>query len=201
METPIYLDYNATTPIHSKVVDAMLPYFSTHFGNPSSSHKLGQVAKAALERARVQVADVINASYDSVIFTSGGTESINMAFKGVVYGSESSRRQVIVSSVEHVAVLDTVRFLEKYVEGCTVSYVGVDERGIINLNQLEELLKSKDTCLLSIMLANNETGVIQPVREVVNICRRISEKTLDHTDASQCLGKIKVDIKHWASIC
>jgi cysteine desulfurase len=194
-----YLDYNATTPIHPLVVDKMLPYLQQHFGNPSSSHQFGVIPKKAVTQAREQVAECIGATKlpsdipYHVIFTSGGTESINLAFNSVLdFRSSSDKKHIIVSSVEHVAVFDSAYNLRDQF-GVQVSQAPVDARGIVDLEQFEKLL-TKDTVFVSVMLANNETGSVQPIKRIVELCKKFNPDIVVHSDASQCVGKIPVDV-------
>ena len=181
----IYLDYNATTPIDKQVADEMLPYLYTEFGNPSSSHVLGKSAKEAVERARDRIAHLLGCSRDEIIFTSGGSEANNMAIKGVAYTLRNKGDHIITSQIEHPAVLHPCKFLEK--QGYSISYLPVDENGIVRVELLESLLTER-TILVTIMQANNETGTIQPLEQIANICRK--HNILFHTDASQSVGKI-----------
>jgi len=186
----IYLDYNATTPLDKRVLDKMLPYLKDIYSNPSSVYRFAQAAKKGVEDARAQVARLLNASVDEIVFTSGGTESDNMAIKGVVLQYQDKGKHIITSKIEHHAVLHTCQFLEK--RGFKVTYLEVDDQGLINLEQLKQSIKD-DTILVSIMQANNEVGVIQPIKEIAKICRE--RGVLFHTDAVQAVGKIKVDVK------
>ncbi len=185
----IYLDYNATTPIDKEVAEAMIPYIYGNYGNPSSNHELGITAKRAVEKARVQVAELINCSPEEIIFTSGGSESDNMVIKGVAHTFKNKGNHIITSQVEHPAVLEPCHFLEKL--GYEISYLAVDKYGIVNLSELESLITDK-TILVSIMHSNNETGVLQPIEEISKICKE--HNVILHTDASQSLGKVPVDV-------
>ena len=185
---PIYLDYNATTPIAPSVVDAMLPFFREHHGNPSSSHSFGRAAAEAIEDARGKLAVVLSCSPDEIIFTSGGSESNNLAIKGVMMQQgQIGKGHIVISEFEHPAVSEPVRYLERL--GFDVSVVGCDENGVIELEALETLLRP-DTKLVSIMHANNEVGTIQPIANVVSLCHE--RGILVHTDAAQSFGKIPV---------
>lgn len=183
----IYLDYNATTPIDPQVAQAMLPYIQEHFGNPSSSHALGQTTKLAVEKAREQVATLLGCSSDEILFTSGGSESNNMAIKGTAYTLRYKGDHIITSSIEHPAVLNPCKHLEE--QGYRISYLPVNEDGIVQVEELERMITAH-TVLVSVMLANNETGTIQPLEEISRICRK--HQVLLHTDASQAIGKIPV---------
>ena len=181
----IYLDYNATTPIDKQVADEMLPYLYTEYGNPSSSHALGRASKEAVELARERVAGLLECDRDEIIFTSGGSEANNMAIKGVAYTFKNKGDHIITSQIEHPAVLNPCKFLEK--QGYSISYLPVDENGIVRVELLESLLTER-TILVTIMHANNETGTIQPLEQIAKICRE--HNILFHTDASQSVGKI-----------
>jgi cysteine desulfurase len=185
----IYLDYNASTPLDPAVVDAMRPYQAEQFGNPSSVHALGTEAKKAIEKARCQVAAMINAQPDEIIFTSGGTESNNFAIKGIAFGNRSRGNHIITSAVEHPSVAEVCRFLES--QGFTITYLPVDEAGSVILSELQKSISSS-TILITIMHANNETGSIQPIREIGEIARMHGISF--HTDAAQSCGKIPVDV-------
>jgi cysteine desulfurase len=184
----IYLDYNATTPIDKEVADAMLPFIYENYGNPSSSHSLGVVNKSAVEQARCQVAKLINCTPDEITFTSGGSESNNTVIKGVAYTYRHKGNHIITSSIEHPAVLNPCNYLER--NGYRISYLPVNEDGRVDISKLEKLI-TEETLLATIMHSNNETGVIQPVKEIAEICHR--HGVLFHTDASQSVGKVPVD--------
>lgn len=188
---PIYLDYQSTTPCDPRVVEAMLPYFTEEFGNPHSrSHAYGWTAEEAVEQARVQVANLINADPREVIFTSGATESNNLAIKGVAYFYKDQKNHIVTCQTEHKCVLDSCRHLEQ--EGFEVTYLPVKENGIIDLDQLRDAITEK-TSLVSLMAVNNEIGVIQPLAEIGKICRE--KGVFFHTDAAQAIGKIPVDVE------
>lgn len=185
----VYLDNNATTPCDPRVVDAMLPYFYEHPGNAASrSHPFGWEAEAAVDIARQQIADLIGADEKEIIFTSGATEADNLAIKGVFEMFARKGKHIITCKTEHKAVLDTCKALEK--RGAEISYLEVASDGLINLQELESLIRP-DTILVSIMWANNETGVIQPMREIGEICAR--KGVLFMSDATQAVGKIPVN--------
>ena len=186
MQVPIYLDYNATTPVDPRVRAAMLPYLGDQFGNPSSSHPFGRSAWTAVERARRQVADLLGCAPDEVVFTGGGSESDNLAIQGVAFASRARGRHIITSTVEHPAVINTCRYLAEQ-HGFDVTYVGVDQYGRVDPEALLRVIRP-DTVLISIMHANNETGTIQPIEEIGGIAR--SAGIPFHTDASQSVGKI-----------
>ena len=186
---PIYLDYNATTPIDPAVAAAMIPYIYEHFGNPSSSHAFGQRAKMGVDKARSQVADLLGCQPDEVVFTSGGTESNNHAIKGVAGAYRDKGNHIITSSVEHPAVLDVCAFLEG--RGFDVTYLPVDGYGMVNPRQLEWAITPR-TILVSVMHANNEVGTIQPISEISEIAHRGG--ALVHADCAQSVGKIPVTV-------
>ncbi len=186
----IYLDYNATTPLDPSVVESMKPALSHLFGNPSSSHLPGIEARKLVEKARAQVADLLNCQPEEIIFTSGGTESNNHAIKGIAFASSGSGKHIITSNIEHPATLEVCKYLQQ--KGYYVSYINVDARGIINLDELESAIR-KDTILITIMHANNEIGSIQPITEISQIARK--HKIPFHTDAAQSAGKIPVDVQ------
>jgi cysteine desulfurase len=193
MSTPIYLDYNATTPLAPEVLEAMLPYLRGDFGNPSSIHQFGRRAKAALLEARETMASFLSASGSEIVFTASGTEADNLAILGVVSAEEEEarpRRHLVTSTIEHHAVLNVMRHLEK--RGHEVTYLPVDRSGRVLEGGLRGALRP-DTLLVSIMSANNETGVIQPVKELAQISHDAG--ALFHTDAVQACGKIAVDVE------
>jgi cysteine desulfurase len=185
----IYLDYSATTPTHSEVVKAMLPYFTDVFGNPSSIHSYGQEAKGAIEEARVKVADLIGARGEEIVFTSGGTEADNFALKGVAFANESKGNHIITSSIEHHAVIETCKFLER--RGFLVTCLPVDEYGLVDPGDVKKAITDK-TILISVMQANNEMGTIEPIAEIGRIARDAGIYL--HTDAVQTVGHIPVDV-------
>jgi cysteine desulfurase len=182
---PIYLDYNATTPVAPEVRAAMLPYLETHFGNPSSDHHYGHLTATAVDRAREQVASLLGCQPDEVVFTGGGSESDNMALLGRVWATSYDRPHIITSVVEHPAILATCRFLER--QGVDVSYLPVDAFGQVDPDAVRLALRPA-TVVVSIMHANNETGTLQPLRAIADICREAGVPL--HTDASQSVGKI-----------
>ena len=186
----IYLDYNATTPIDKDVADAMIPYLYGNFGNPSSTHVLGITAKAAIEKAREQVAKLINASAEEVVFTSGGSESNNTVIKGVAFTYKNKGNHIITSQIEHPAIMNPCKYLEKL--GYEISYLPVDQYGVVNPHDLEKLITEK-TILITIMHSNNETGTLQPIEEISKIAK--THNVLLHTDASQSIGKVPVDVE------
>jgi cysteine desulfurase len=188
---PIYLDYQSTTPCDPRVLEVMLPYFTEEFGNPHSrSHAYGWRAEEAVEKARAQVARLINADSREVIFTSGATESNNLALKGVAHFYKAQKNHIITCVTEHKCVLDSCRHLEQ--EGFKITYLPVQANGIIDLNILREAV-TEQTVLVSIMAVNNEIGVIQPLAEIGKLCRE--KGIFFHTDAAQAVGKIPIDVQ------
>lgn len=189
----IYLDYNATTPVDSEALKAMLPYFTEFYGNASSkTHLFGWDAKEGVDTAREQVADLIDVNYKEIVFTSGATESINLALKGLFEeGVKKGKNHIITVKTEHKAVLDTCDYLETH-SGAKVTYLNVDKQGNIDLTSLENSLR-KETLVVAIMFANNETGLIHPIPEIVEICKR--HQVLFFSDATQAVGKITVHPK------
>jgi len=186
----IYLDYNATTAVEPAVLDAMLPFFSTDFGNASSIHTFGQRARAAVENARDQVAGLLHARSQEIVFTSGGTESDNHAIFGIVAATASRTKHIITSTIEHEAVLNACQALEK--QGAAVTYLPVSVDGLIDLDELRKAIRA-DTVLISIMHANNELGAVQPLAEIGRIADEADLYL--HTDAVQSVGKIPVDVR------
>lgn len=190
MKTPIYMDYHATTPVDPRVLSAMLPYFNEKFGNAASrNHSFGWEAKEAVDRARRQIADLIGATPEEIIFTSGATESDNLAIKGVAEMYAERGNHIITAPTEHKAVLDTCKKLAK--RGCQITYLPVQSSGLIDLDQLRQAITDK-TILITIMHANNEIGVLQPIAEIGRIARE--RGVLFHTDATQSVGKVPVDV-------
>lgn len=188
---PIYLDYNATTPCDPRVVDAMLPFFNTHFGNAASkSHAFGWYAEEAVQFAREQVGSLIGADPQEIIFTSGATESVNLAIRGYAEANATRGRHIITVATEHKAVLDVCEYLAT--QGYDVSVLPVDSHGMISVEQLESALR-RDTLLVAAMYANNETGVVFPVREIGALLK--SRGIAFFTDATQAVGKIPVDVQ------
>lgn len=185
----IYLDYAATTPTHPEVVKAMVPYFSEAFGNPSSIHSYGQEAKGAIEEARAKLAELIGARSEEIVFTSGGTEADNFALEGVALANEAKGNHIITSSIEHHAVLETCKFLER--RGFRVTYLPVDKYGLIDPDEVKKAITDK-TILISVMHANNEVGTIEPIAEIGKIAHEAG--IYFHTDAVQTAGHILVDV-------
>ena len=182
---PIYLDYNATTPIDPAVAEAMQPYVSMHYGNPSSTHMYGRAAKDAVEGARTQVADLLGCAPEEIIFTGGGSESNNTVLKGVAYTYRHRGNHLITSAVEHPAIINPCRFLEQ--QGLRVTYVPVDRTGMVDPADVRRAM-TPQTILISIMHANNEVGTFQPIAEIGRIAHE--QGVLMHTDAAQSVGKI-----------
>jgi cysteine desulfurase len=190
MKTPIYLDNHATTQMDPRVLEAMLPYFTQYFGNAASrNHEFGWLAEQAVDKARKQIADLVGASAREIIFTSGATESDNLAIKGVAEMYAEKGNHIITAATEHKAVLDTCKKLEK--NGYRVTYLPVKGDGLIDLDMLRESITDKTT-LVTIMYANNEIGVLQPIAEIGKICRE--KGVLFHTDGVQAIGKVPVDV-------
>jgi cysteine desulfurase len=192
MKLPIYLDYSATTPIDPRVVEKMLPYLTEKFGNPASrSHAFGWEAEAAVEEARAEVAALIHADAREIVWTSGATESNNLAIKGAAHFYGATRgKHVITVKTEHKAVLDPVRELER--QGFSATFLDVGESGLIDLASLKAALRP-ETCLVSVMFVNNEIGVIQPIAEIGELCR--AQGIIFHVDAAQATGKVEIDLE------
>ena len=187
---PIYLDHHATTPVDPAVLAAMLPYFTEHFGNPTSTtHQYGWAAEAGVTGARETISAAIGASPEEIVFTSGATEANNLALKGIAEAYFTKGQHIITLKTEHNAVLDPCQYLESL--GFTVTYLAVNSDGLVDLVELENAIRS-DTILVSIMAANNEIGVLQPLAEIGKLCR--SREVLFHTDAAQAIGKIPLDV-------
>ena len=188
---PIYLDYGATTPVDPRVVDAMIPWLREHFGNPASrSHAWGWEAEAAVENARTQVADLIGADPREIVWTSGATESINLALKGASQFYKTKGKHLITLKTEHKAVLDTMRELER--QGFDVTYLDVQEDGLVDMDALKAAIRP-DTILISILFVNNEIGVIQDIPAIGALCRE--KGILLHVDAAQATGRVDIDLK------
>lgn len=191
IHTPIYLDYAATTPVDKRVTEKMIPYLSEVFGNPASnSHSFGWTAEEAVENARHEIAQLINADSKEIVFTSGATESNNLAIKGAAHFYKTKGKHLITVKTEHKAVLDTMRELER--QGFEVTYLGVQENGLIDLAELKAAIRP-DTILISVMWVNNEIGVIQDIPAIGEICRE--NKIIFHVDAAQACGKTPVDVE------
>ena len=190
LKFPIYLDYSATTPVDPRVAQKMIPWLTEQFGNPASrSHAYGWAAEAAVEEAREQVAALVNADAKEIIWTSGATESNNLAIKGAAHFYQGKGKHIITVKTEHKAVLDTVRELER--EGFEATYLDVQENGLIDLDVLKAAIRP-DTIVVSVMFVNNEIGVIQPIAEIGEICRE--KGIVFHVDAAQATGKVDIDL-------
>jgi cysteine desulfurase len=185
----IYLDNNATTPLDPRVLDAMMPYLTTDFANASSTHKFGLAANEAVKKARQQVADLIKCETNEIVFTSGATEAINLALKGITEKYSQKGKHIVTVVTEHSAVLDTCQYLET--KGIEVTYLPVQRDGLVDLNAMKEAIRD-DTILVSVMFANNETGVIQPIKEIATLVH--ARGSLFMTDATQAFGKIPIDV-------
>ena len=192
----VYLDNASTTRLHDKVIEAMMPYMSIKYGNPSSLHSLGREAKRVLDDARESIKDAINLNANAkVVFTASATEANNLALKGIAYALKGKGKSIVVSSIEHESILEPCKALER--EGFKVTYIPVDSNAIVSIDAIEHALReNRDTILVSVMLANNEVGSIQPLKDIAEIAHRYN--ALVHTDAAQALGKIAVDAK---SLC
>jgi cysteine desulfurase len=190
MKLPIYMDYHATTPVDQRVVGAMLPFFTEHFGNSASlQHRFGWIAKEAVESARKNIASILNAEPKEIIFTSGATESNNLALKSIAEKYRSNKNHIITTSIEHPSVLNSCKKLEQ--EGFSVTYLPVDSFGKITVDDIQNAITEK-TFLVSVIAANNEIGTIQPIKEIGKLCS--DHGILFHTDATQAIGKIPIDV-------
>jgi len=187
---PIYLDYNATTPLDPEVITAIKPYMEEHFGNPSSSHWYGIQTKYAIENARKQVASLLNCKPDEIVFTSGGTESNNFAIKGIAFAHRKKGNHIITTQIEHPAVVEVCKYLEEH--GFEVSYLPVDQFGSVSVSNIEKAIKP-ETILVTVMHANNEVGTIQPITQIAQLAKE--HNVLMHSDAAQSIGKISTDVK------
>ncbi|MCX5687217.1 MAG: cysteine desulfurase NifS [Candidatus Omnitrophica bacterium] len=187
----IYLDHNATTPVCKEVLEAMVPYFIQDYGNASSVYSMGQKARHAVDEAREVIGNALGTEATDIIFTSGGTEANNFAIKGIAMANLNKGRHIITSSIEHLAVLEPCRFIEKEL-GFDVTYLPVDKQGMVDTDKLKDAIR-KDTILISIMFANNETGTIQPIKDISKIARE--NKIYFHTDSVQVLGKMPIDVE------
>lgn len=186
----VYFDNSATTKTDERVIEAMMPYITENYGNPSSIYKIGRENRKAVEEAREQVAKALNCEPNEIYFTNGGSESDNTAIRGIAYAYKNKGNHIITSKIEHPAVLETCKQLEK--EGFEVSYIGVDENGIIKLDELKNAIKPTTT-LISIMFANNEIGTIEPIEEIGKIAKQ--NNIFFHTDAVQAVGNVRIDVK------
>ncbi len=188
----VYLDNSATTKTDEEVLKEMLPYFSENFGNPSSIYKLGRETRKAVEEAREKVAKALNCESSEIYFTAGGSESDNTVIRGIAHSYKNKGNHIITSKIEHPAVLETCKQLES--EGFEVTYIGVDEKGIINLQELKEAIRPTTT-LITIMFANNEIGTIEPIKEIAKIAKE--NDIFFHTDAVQAIGSVRIDVKEY----
>lgn len=186
----IYVDNAATTKIEGAVVEEMIPFLKEEYGNPSSIYTLGRTARKAVEKAREQVAKAIGAKPNEIYFTSCGSEADNTALKGIAYANQKKGKHIITSQIEHPAILDTCKALEK--QGFSISYIPVNEKGIIKIEELEKAI-TKDTILISIMFANNEIGTVQPIEQIGQIAKK--HNVVFHTDAVQAVGNIPIDVQ------
>ncbi|MCW3086219.1 MAG: cysteine desulfurase IscS [Bacteroidetes bacterium] len=191
MKTPVYLDYNATTPVDPRVLETMLPYFTEKFGNAASrTHAFGWIADDTVKIARLQIANLINCLDQELVFTSGATEAINLALKGVWENYQTRGKHIITVQTEHKAVLDTCKALEK--KGAEITYLPVNREGLIDLQDLKNAL-TPQTILVTVMFANNETGVIQPIREIADLTH--ANNSIFMCDATQAIGKVNIDVE------
>lgn len=189
LEKEIYVDHSATTAIKKEVLNEMIPYFNEKYGNASSIHKLGITSKQTLENCRERIANAIGAKFsDEIYFVSGGSEADNMIIRGIAYANKNKGKHIITTNIEHMAVLNTCKMLEK--EGYEITYLKVDEKGLINVNDVKKAVR-EDTILISVMYANNEIGTIEPIEEIAKFAR--FKGIFFHTDAVQVIGNIKID--------
>jgi len=191
VKSPIYMDYHATTPVDPRVLEAMMPFFTEHFGNTASvQHRFGWIAKEATEIARKKIAEAIGARQNEIIFTGSATESNNLAIKGTAEAYRSKGNHIITTTIEHACVLESCRMLER--NGFTVTYLPVDRFGMVSIDALNDAV-TEQTILISVMMANNEIGTIQPVKEIGNLCAQ--RGIIFHTDATQAVGKLPVNVE------
>lgn len=188
----VYMDYSATTPVKQEVLETMSPYFTEHYGNPSSLYTIGQESKAAISNARRQVASIIGADEKEIYFTACGTESDNWAIFGTADAKKGKGKHIITSKIEHHAVLHSCQQLEK--QGCDVTYLDVEPDGTINPQALKAALRD-DTVMVSIMMVNNEVGTIEPIKELCSVTKAFNKEIIFHTDAVQGLGNVSIDVK------
>lgn len=186
----IYLDNSATTPIKSEVLQEMMPYLTTEYGNASSLYSVGRSAKRAIEKARNRVSELLNCNHNEIYFTGGGSESDNIALKGFAYANKEKGNHIITSKIEHPAILETCKTLER--QGFEVSYINVNEDGIIDVEELRKSIKT-NTILISVMTANNEVGTVQPIEEIAKIAH--DNNIVFHTDAVQAIGNVRIDVE------
>jgi cysteine desulfurase len=185
----IYLDYNASTPLAPEAIEAMMPFLSSHYGNPSTTHFAAVEAKKAVEKAREQVATLIGATKEEIIFTSGGSESNNHVIKNVFEKYQEKGKHIITTQIEHPAILEPLRYLKKY--GAKVTYIGVDQYGQVNVEDIKKAIRP-DTILITVMHANNEVGTLQPIKEIGELAR--GRGIFFHTDAAQSIGKVPLNV-------
>ncbi|AND84899.1 cysteine desulfurase NifS [Clostridium tyrobutyricum] len=190
MEKQIYMDYSATTFVKPEVLKEMIPYFTEYFGNPSSIYNIARKNKAVISKARQKVADVINARKDEIFFTNGGSESDNWALKGAAFANRNKGRHIITTNIEHHAILNTAKYLEK--QGFDVTYLNVDKDGFVNIDELKHAIR-EDTIIVSIMFANNEIGTIEPIQQIGKFLKE--KNILFHTDAVQAITHVPIDVK------
>ena len=187
-----YFDHSATTPVDKRVLDVMLPYFSVEYGNPSSLYSIGKSNKEIINISRLKIANILKAKVNEIYFTSGGSESDNMILKGIAFANRNKGNHIITSKIEHPAVLNSCKFLEK--NGFKVTYINADSNGIINLKELEKAI-NRNTILISIMFANNEIGTIQPIKEIGEIAEKYG--IYFHTDSVQAVGNIDINVRDY----
>ena len=187
-----YFDHSATTPVDKKVLETMLPYFCKEYGNPSSVYNIGKTNKEVINISRMKIASLLGCKVNEVYFTSGGSESDNMILKGIAFANKHKGNHIITSKIEHPAILNTCKFLEKF--GFRISYINANSNGIVDLKELEKAI-NRNTILISIMFANNEIGTIQPIKEIGKIAKR--NGIYFHTDAVQAVGNINIDVKKY----
>lgn len=190
MERIVYCDYSATTYVKKQVLQEMLPYFYKNFGNASSMYSLGRISKEAIEKSRKKVANALKCKSSEIYFTASGSEADNMALLGIARANRYKGRHIITSKIEHLAILNTCKELEK--EGFIISYINVDKNGVIDINELKRSIRY-DTILISVMMANNEVGTIEPIKEIGEIAKE--NNIFFHTDAVQAIGHIEIDVK------
>ena len=186
-----YFDHSATTPVDKKVLEEMLPYFTTDFGNPSSVYSIGKKAKEVININRMKIANILGCKVNEIYFTSCGSESDNLILKGIAFGNRSKGNHIITSKIEHPAILNTCKFLEKF--GFRISYINVDQNGIVDLRELENAI-NRNTILISIMYANNEIGTIEPIEMIAKIAKK--HNVYFHTDAVQAVGNVDINVRN-----
>lgn len=186
-----YFDHSATTPVDKKVLEEMLPYFTTDFGNPSSVYSIGKKAKEVININRMKIANILGCKVNEIYFTSCGSESDNLILKGIAFGNRSKGNHIITSKIEHPAILNTCKFLEKF--GFRISYINVDQNGIVDLRELENAI-NRNTILISIMYANNEIGTVEPIEMIAKIAKKYN--VYFHTDAVQAVGNIDINVRN-----